>query len=83
MYAPQIDFLLNKDGVLCIDFIGKFENLKYDFEKICRIIGRDGLKLKHYKKNKRKKYQDYYDEETFNIVTKMYKKDLLEFGYGF
>ncbi len=39
MFAPQVDWLKNFDGEICIDMIGRFEALKWDFEKVAVQIG--------------------------------------------
>jgi hypothetical protein len=36
---PQHEFLLNKDGKLMVDFVGKFESLQEDFNHMCQKIG--------------------------------------------
>jgi hypothetical protein len=66
-----------------INFIGKFENLQEDFDKICKNLNLQQQKLPHILKTKRIKYQDYYTEETKNFVAVKYKKDIEMFNYKF
>ncbi len=35
---PQYDFLYNGEGKLLVDFIGKFESLQEDYDKICQML---------------------------------------------
>ncbi|MFT5758739.1 MAG: hypothetical protein ACI9LM_003487 [Alteromonadaceae bacterium] len=35
---PQVDFLYDNDGRCLVDFIGKFENLQRDFDKVCQRL---------------------------------------------
>jgi hypothetical protein len=65
------------------DFVGKFEDLEEDFKFIANKIGLNNYNLTHLNKTKRKNYKEYYDEETFNIVSKHYKSDIETFDYSF
>lgn len=66
-----------------MDYIGRFENLQKDFDKACDIIGVSKRKLPHHNKTKHEHYTMYYDNETQDLVAKLYQKDLKEFGYSF
>lgn len=72
-------------GMLCapaneviVDFVGKFENLSSDFEKVCSIIGIDAS-LPHINGSKHSNYADYYDPETWQIVQDHYVNDVEKF----
>ena len=36
---PQYDFLYDKEGNLLVDFVGRYENIKHDFKKVCEKVG--------------------------------------------
>jgi len=82
MFAPQMDWITNEKGEVIIDFIGRFENLNEDFQKVCGIIGKK-RELPHLRKSNHKPYQYYYDDETRELIEKIFKKDIDAFGYKF
>ena len=72
-------------GEIWVDFIGKFENLIEDWGKVCKQIGIDE-KLPYTNKNPikpKRNYQEYYDDETIEIVRSKYKRDIELFHYTF
>jgi len=79
----QLDWILNDDGKLFVDFIGRYENLQQDFGKVCDNIGLPRQVLLHTNKTRHRPYWDCYDENTKNIVATKYKKDIEYFGYEF
>ena len=79
----QCDFLLNENGQLMVDFVGKFENLQEGFDTVCDEIGIAHQQLPHTNKGNHKHYTQYYDDETREIVAEKYAKDIAAFGYKF
>lgn len=66
-----------------IDFIGRYESISEDFMRLRKHIGIK-KELGHLNAStKRKKYIDYYDDDSLELVTHIYKRDLEIFNYTF
>lgn len=48
---PQYDFLFDNQGNLLVDFVGKYENLKNDFNIVCEKLGITQKNLPHKNKS--------------------------------
>lgn len=69
---------------ICVDFIGRFENLEQDFSKISTILQNEKLpEAKLNKSNRVADYKHYYDQQLAFEVKKHYSKDLELFKYEF
>ena len=81
---PSHQYVYDENNNLLVDYVGKFENLKEEWDFICKQLKVE-LELGHYNKCNRdnEHYRDYYDEETKVFVTEACKKDLEIFGYEF
>ncbi len=78
----QKDFIYSNDGELLVDFVGRFENLDADFEKICSCIG-ISTTLPKLNVSNTKPYQQYYTDETKKLVRQTFSPDIALFGYDF
>jgi len=71
------------DGKLAVDFVGRFENIEKDFEKVTSKIKKK-TKLKfHSRPTATNSYRGFYNNETRNIISRFYKNDIDMFGYKF
>jgi hypothetical protein len=80
----QSDYLIDLNGSIIVDFIGKYEHLEEDFQEACSRIGIREPKLPHKRQARdRTTYQKYYTEETAELIAKYFKRDIDMFGYSF
>jgi len=79
----QLDWI-TIEGKKCIDFIGRFENLKKDFDFICSKL-KINLNLPHINVSTDglKHYSKAYNNETKSIVQSWYQKDIDSFCYKY
>ena len=78
----QSDFIVNSNGNVIVDFVGKFENLRSDFSHISETIGIKA-KLSHLNKSRHKDYRRYYTQRTIDLVNDKFLNDIDLFDYSF
>lgn len=84
MFLPQLEWITDEQGEIAVDFVGRFENLQKDFDRICAAIEIDRQPLRHENRSREvDSYRSYYDRETKDIVEKLFKADIDYFGYEF
>lgn len=73
------------DGVLAVDFVGRFENLVSDVDSVCARLGVRRPVLGHEKKSfvARPHYSLYYDQESIDFVARKQKAAIEYFNYDF
>ena len=64
-----------------LNFLGRFESLVDDFERVCAELGVIGGKLGHHQRGEHAPYESYYTNETVDIIRKVYAEDFFWFGY--
>lgn len=69
------------------DFVGRFENLKADFDTVAEKIGDGRLQqiphLMRAKTRKSRSYREFYDDRLKNLVYERYEDDVEKFDYSF
>lgn len=79
----QCEFLY-KDGNLIVNHLLRHENIQEDFDKLCEIIEKPKLELKHLNKTCHEHYSSYFSsEESKSIFKSIYSDDINKLGYEF
>jgi hypothetical protein len=83
IFRNQIDYLIDDNGAVIVDFVGRFERLQEGFDEICRHLGRAPVELPRTNASRHAAYTEYYTPTTAEIVAKRYARDIERFGYRF
>ena len=83
LFWPQNTFLVDGEGKLLTDYIGRVETMQQSFEFIASKIGVPAVQLDKVNATERSAYRDYYDQELIDGVAKLYADDLRLFEYDF
>jgi len=80
--APsQSSFIFDEEGSQLVDFVGRFEALKSDFQSVCETLGvRAELPFLNAS-NRRRDWRSYYSSETQEMVADLFLEDIERFGY--
>ena len=74
---PQVRWIENLE----MDFIGRFESLEADFNKILKDLKLPPVDLPHHNITSHEHFSHYYCQESKEIVENYYRKDFIHFGY--
>jgi chondroitin 4-sulfotransferase 11 len=83
--VPQIYFIISERGQIMVDYIGNLENIEKDIENICSTLDIDYQFIPkiNVSNHENKPYQEYYDDETRQIIQEWFKLDIEIFKYDF
>lgn len=77
-------YSVGDDGSIDVDFIGRYETLQDDYDRLCDELGLERSELGwHKKSNGRQHYSLYYDDESRALVERYFDTDLRVLGYEF
>jgi len=84
-HRHQLDWFVNPHGDVIVDFIGRYENLASDWDRIAARLGIGGTALPRINVNphRSRDYTAYYSERTRRIVAERFAVDVEYFGYRF
>jgi len=76
---PQWNYICINNKI-AVDAVCRFEHLKKDFRKISKRL-KLKVPLPHLRKSEHKPYWEYYDDETYKMVKRLFKLDIKNFKY--
>jgi len=80
----QHEYIVDLQGRVIVDFIGRYEQLEADFAHICGRIGIATPNLPHLRRaTERDDYRRYYTDDLAELVARHYQRDLAVLGYTF
>jgi hypothetical protein len=83
LFQPQHTVLVDADGALLSDHVGRVEEMQASYDAICARIGIPTRPLEQVNSTRRGDYRQYYDQQLIDGVSALYRRDLDLFGYGF
>ena len=82
-FQPQHTLLVDADGKLEMDIVGRVETMQESYDAICARIGIPGRALEKVNASRRGDYRQYYDQALIDGVAELYRRDLELFDYRF
>lgn len=83
LFQPQHSLLIDPDGRLLADMVGRVEDMQVSYDQACSRIGIPSAALGQVNSSLRGTYRDYYDQTLIEGVSDMYRRDLELFDYQF
>ena len=82
-FRPQLDWItLPRSTEICVDFLGRFENLEENYGTVARCLNFD-KELPHLNESGHRSYSDCYSSKMRQIVEDTYGLDIRALGYQF
>ncbi|NES19104.1 MAG: sulfotransferase family protein [Symploca sp. SIO3E6] len=78
----QKDIITDKNGDIIVDFVGRYENLVQDFDRVSQVLDLQ-VSLPHLNNSGHKDYRSYYNATTRQLVAENFRADIELFGYTF
>jgi hypothetical protein len=83
LFQPQHAMLVDSDGRLLADYVGRTEQLQAAYDDVCTRLGLPGSVLERVNASEHGDYRQYYDQQLIDGVAALYQRDLQLFDYGF
>lgn len=78
----QYTFLCGEDGELLTSYLGRLESFSKDFHHVARQIGLPLEEPENTSPEKKPEYKTYYNQHTWDLVSKRYRRDIELLGYS-
>jgi hypothetical protein len=81
-FMHQHHFIIGSNGQMAMDYLGRMENIKADFDFVSRKLG-ISVPLSALNKTEKDPYVKAYTSEMIEIVGRVYRQDVSMLGYTF
>jgi hypothetical protein len=78
----QSNWVYDMDDRQIVDFVGRYETLQADFDRVMRHLKLD-LALPHLNRTRHEEYRSYYSDEARDRVAQLWALDIRNFSYVF
>ncbi len=79
----QLAKLVDKDGLLLVDHVGRLENVQATLDWVSQKAGIDSITMPHINGTRKGHYAQYYNQATKEMVAEICRQDIEYFGYQF
>lgn len=83
LVQPQYLQLIDLQGNIAMDYVGRYEGLQDSVDEICGKVQIESKPLQKKNASEHQQYREYYDDELKSAVESFYKEDLKRFSYSF
>ncbi|HWB19520.1 MAG TPA: sulfotransferase family 2 domain-containing protein [Phycisphaerales bacterium] len=80
--SSQHRFVANAQGRVIVNFVGRFERLEEDFDRLCEKLNVD-VRLPKLNASNHRPYQAHYNGATRRLVERLFAQDVAMFEYTF
>lgn len=82
-FQPQANYFVSKNVDFKVDFIGRYEELQCDVDKLSSILNVENFELGlSNSSGKVNSYLELYTQESLKVVSDFYAEDFCEFNYN-
>jgi Sulfotransferase family len=79
----QLDYLVDEEGRVMVDFVGRFENFSVDVQKVATRARIGPGPIVRANVSRHRHYSSYYTPQLERIVGDRFARDIAHFGYVF
>ncbi len=79
----QLAKLVDKEGQLLVDHVGRLENVQATLDWVSQQVGIEPLVMPHVNGTRKGHYAQYYNQATKEMVAEICRQDIEYFGYQF
>ncbi len=83
-FYRQTEYVLDAAGRRVTDFLGRYENLQKDAQRLCRQLELGPPEaIPHKNRSNTLDYREHYTPSGVEVIGKYYESDIQQFGYAF